>query len=225
MPVIRRIAAAHMAAKQSQKKMPVKEKQGVNPRMLVSQKMPASRKINANLQTGQSLGDQAEKIISIGDLSDRIILLKEYQDNFKNIFLPPDKLEYKNEGLTEIKNILLYRTTNIDLDVEEYNQLYQSFNPITNPDVFVRSYSDNESLLESSDIPVLSYDVLENIEPNINYYYTCIVQDVHENPSNPSIIYRVRLLLDKGLLIPEIELVKPIGSNKQIYIKRYWTKI
>lgn len=173
-------------------------------------------KINANLQTGQSLGDQAEKIISIGDLSDRIILLKEYQDNFKNIFLPPDKLEYKNEGLTEIKNILLYRTTNIDLDVEEYNQLYQSFNPITNPDVFVRSYSDNESLLESSDIPVLSYDVLENIEPNINYYYTCIVQDVHENPSNPSIIYRVRLLLDKGLLIPEIELVKPIGSNKQM---------
>ena len=178
-------------------------------------------KINANPQTGESLGSQAEEIVSIGDLSEQISILKDYQDNFKNIFLPPNRLEYRNEGITEIRNILLYRTTELNLDVESYNDLYDSFNPNTNPEVLVRSYSDNEIFIEPEDIPVLSYDILEDIEPNINYYYTCIVQDVHNNPSNPAIIYRVRLLLDKGLLIPEIDIVRPKKVKRQVSQKSF----
>jgi hypothetical protein len=178
-------------------------------------------KINANPQTGESLGSQAEEIVSIGDLSEQISILKDYQDNFKNIFLPPNRLEYKNEGVTEIRNILLYRTTELNLDVENYNDLYDSFDPNTNPEVLVRSYSDNEIFIEPEDIPVLSYDILEDIEPNINYYYTCIVQDVHNNPSNPAIIYRVRLLLDKGLLIPEIDIVRPKKVKRQVSQKSF----
>jgi hypothetical protein len=171
-------------------------------------------KLNMSPQTGQSLGSQAQEIVSIGDRSAQIDLLKTYQDNFKNIFLPPNKLEFRNEGLSEIKCVTLYRTTSIDFNVENYNDLYSSFNPQLNPDSFSRTFTTRDDLVLDEDFQlVLSYDILEDLQPNINYYYTCVVKDVHNNPSNPSIIYRVRLLLDKGLLIPEVELVKPLGNQ------------
>jgi len=175
-------------------------------------------KINANLQSGAHLGDQSLDIVSIGDLDEQVNILKEYQDNFKNIFLPPGKLEYRNEGLSEIRNIILYRTTSINLEVENYNDLYESFDPEVNPGVSIRRYTteDNDSIDATQ---VLSYDILEDISPNINYYYTCIAEDVHNNPSIPSVIYRVRLLLDKGLLIPEVELIQPTGITSKVASK------
>jgi hypothetical protein len=42
-----------------------------------------------------------------------------------------------------------------------------------------------------------------------------VVEDFHGNPSSPSIIYRVRLLFDKGLLIPEVDTVLPNGTGDQ----------
>ena len=173
-------------------------------------------KMNMSPQLGESLGNQAQEIVSIGDRSEQIDRLKTYQDNFKNMFVPSNKLEYRSEGLAEVKCITLYRTTSIDLDVENYNDIYRSFDSQNNPDVFVRTFSNRSDVEIDGDITeVLSYDIRENIQPNINYYYTAIVEDIHNNPSNPSIIYRVRLLLDKGLLIPEVALVMPRGSNKK----------
>ena len=175
-------------------------------------------KMSVNLQTGNSTGTRnSREIISIGDMSDRIRELKEYQDNYTNRFLPPNKLEYKNEGLAELKNIILYRTTQLDLDVENYNDIYQSFNPETNSNVLVRRYTDKvlSEELSSGIIEIPSYDILDNIQPNVNYYYTCVVEDIHGNPSNPSIIYRVRLLLDKGLLLPEVDTVLPMGAGQK----------
>jgi len=172
-------------------------------------------KVNANLQTGALLGDQAVEIISIGDQSEQIGILKDYQDNFKNFFLPPGILEFRNEGIGEVRNIVLYRTTNINLNVETYKEIYASFDPIVNSSVLVRSYSDKGL---GGDLPVetvSSYDLLEDILANTNYYYTCVVEDIHGNVSNPSIIYRVRLVVDKGLIIPEVDTVLPLGIKPQ----------
>ena len=172
-------------------------------------------KMCANLQTGELTGDNAMEIVSIGDNEEQFNLLKQYQDNYVNWGLPPRHLEFRNEGLAEIRNILLYRTQNINLQVETYNEIYSSFDPRTNPSVLVRSYSDKGL---SGDIPsetVSSYDILENISSNINYYYTCVVEDMHGNVSNPSIIYRVRLLADNGLIIPEVDTVLPLGLKPQ----------
>jgi len=166
-------------------------------------------KIVADLQTGENIGDQALEIVSIGDVDEKILELKEYQDEFTNAFLPPGVLEFKNEGLTEIRNLTLYRATDINLDVETYNEIYSSFNPLNNDSVIVRRYTDRADIQSPGAEFILSYAILDQIQPNQNYYYTCIVEDVHGNPSNPSIIYRVRLLLEKGLLIPEIDTVSP----------------
>ena len=166
-------------------------------------------KIIADLQTGENIGDQALEIISIGDTTEKILELKEYQDEYINSFLPPGVLEFKNEGLTEIRNLTLYRATDINLNVENYNDIYSSFNPLDNDSVIVRQYTDRADIPSQSAEFIMSYAILDQIQPNQNYYYTCIVEDVHGNPSNPSIIYRVRLLLEKGLLIPEVETVSP----------------
>ncbi|MHA2351278.1 MAG: hypothetical protein ACXADL_16800, partial [Candidatus Thorarchaeota archaeon] len=138
-------------------------------------------KMNISLQTGNNTGTRnSREIVSIGDMTDKIRALKEYQDNYLNTLLPPNKMEYKNEGLSELRNIVLYRTAQINLDVENYNDIYQSFDPETNSGVLVRRYTDR-NLGEEGDamVRIPSYDILDNIQPNINYYYTCIVEDVH----------------------------------------------
>ena len=56
---------------------------------------------------------------------------------------------------------------------------------------------------------VRSYDVLDNLSPNVDYFYTVVVHDRHGNVSNPSQIYRIKLVLDKGLIVPEIDRVEP----------------
>tara|TARA_R100000231_G_scaffold93907_1_gene70523 strand:+ start:1537 stop:4593 length:3057 start_codon:yes stop_codon:yes gene_type:complete len=174
-------------------------------------------KLSVNLETGNNTGANAREIISIGDLSAKITELKQYQDKYTNRALPPNKLEYKNEGISELRNIIVYRTTSIDLAVQNYNDIYKSFNPETNSDVVVRKFTDKT--IDSEQFPdiqqVSSYDLRDTIEPNVNYYYTCVVEDFHGNPSNPSIIYRVRLLFDKGLLVPEVDTVLPNGFGNQ----------
>lgn len=171
-------------------------------------------KISTNIQTGALLGDDALEIVSIGDATEQVRMMKEYQDNFNDFFLAPNEMEFKNEGLREIKNIRLYRTDDINLNVENYNDIYKSFDPLINNSVVVRSYSTDPT--DETSEQVLSYDILENIRSNVNYYYTTVVEDVHGNVSNPSTIYRVRLLFDKGLVIPEIDTVLPLGVNKKM---------
>jgi len=173
-------------------------------------------KLLINLQTGNNTGENAREIVSIGDRTDKILELKRYQDTYVNRFLPPNKLEYKNEGLSELRSVTVYRTTQIDLEVDTYNDIYKSFDPNINPSVFVRKITNkNLNQEEFSDIQkVSSYDLRDTIQPNVNYYYTCVVEDFHDNPSNPSIIYRVRLVYDKGLLIPEIDTVSPTGQGQ-----------
>ena len=102
------------------------------------------------------------------------------------------------------------------MNVDTYNEIYKSFDPATNPNVSVRKFTDKvvtDGEFEAT--RVLGYDLLETIEPNVNYYYTCVVEDFHDNPSNPSIIYRVRILFDKGLSIPEIDTVLPVGTSNK----------
>tara|TARA_R100001510_G_scaffold4108_1_gene3273 strand:- start:4566 stop:8099 length:3534 start_codon:yes stop_codon:yes gene_type:complete len=179
---------------------------------------PTQVVVNSTIGDGSLLGEDAVEIVSIGDRSDRINILKDYQDNFKNIFLEPNFLEYRSEGLAEIRNVILYRATEINTNVEKYSDIYKSFNPSVNSSVVARNYTllrDYPEDLNTAEF-LNSYDVYDTISPNIEYFYTSVVEDIHGNPSNPSSIFRVRLLFDKGLLVPEITLVKMNKLEKKV---------
>lgn len=47
---------------------------------------------------------------------------------------------------------------------------------------------------------------IDSIEPNKKYYYTFRTIDVHDNISNPSSIYEVEIINDKGTVLPVIKL-------------------
>ena len=167
-------------------------------------------KLVVHPNTGDYIGDYALPLITLPGSEDRIQSLFNYQKQFENFNLRPGYLEYKNEGVNEIHKVRLLRTRDLDLTVPEYNDLYVSF--FTSETGEIRTLSTDPDAGEET---VVSYDILDDLQINTYYYYSCYVEDVHGNPSLPSPIYRVRLVYEKGLYVPEIELFnyKPM-SNK-----------
>ena len=121
-------------------------------------------------------------------------------------------LNYVSEGVKEIKAIKIYRTTDLNMMAPSLARVYTSFDPVKFPEsvnsltlintLYAPEIEPNQ---EEGQIGVVSYDLIDTIEPNVFYYYTCVAVDSHDNTSPPSQIYRVRLVLDKGLLIPEVD--------------------
>ena len=165
-------------------------------------------KIIVDLQTGDYTGESALPIVFSGNKL-KFEKLYKYQKEFENFELPKSKLEFRNEGLQEISKVMLLRTEDLDLSAENMVELYDSFYELGQ----IMSLSLHDDV--GADFVVSSYDMIDDLEPNKYYYYTCTVEDHHGNPSLPSPIYRVRLVYDKGLYIPEIELYqhKPISTK------------
>ena len=161
--------------------------------------------------------DESLEVISIGDNREIISEQERFQRVKLEGLLENNFLKYRFKSVSEVRNIIIYRTTNINLDVEDQKDLYTSFNPEINDNVVVRKYTTKRGLSEDLDnmTKVLSYDIRDSINPNINYFYTCVVEDVHGNISNPSAVYRIRLLSENGMVIPEISTVIPKGTNRK----------
>ena len=188
--------------------------------------------VNINTQSGkvgtilneEGNWDNVLKIITIGDNDEKINKIKEFQDRHSDGGLGPDEMRFKQKGLIQTRNIILYKTTSINTDVESYEEMYSSFNPAANSDVSVQKFTTKDDVELDGITRILSYDITENIDPNRMYYFTCVVEDIHGSISNPSMIYQVRLISDKGLIVPEIKTVYPTGSknkNSQKNLIRY----
>ena len=174
-------------------------------------------KVHVNTNAGSFIGDNALEAVVIGGRESEFAELYRYQRGYLNFELPEGFLEFQPEGRGEIRNISLYRTTAIDLDVDKYSDIYKSFNE-ADPTVTVRRYTTDPSDILEENIGIqelLSYDITDNILPNVNYFYTCTIEDHHGHVSNPSAIFRVRLVSDKGLMIPEIDSVVPKRRRPQ----------
>ena len=180
--------------------------------------------MNINLESGR-LGniipenggfDQTLEIVRIGDNNEIIDMT---HDNQRTRFdIPEGRMIFANKGESQIRNIILYRTPNLNLNVNSYNDLYKSFNPSAGNNVLVRKYTTRDSAATAdNDLSfILSYDISDNISPNVDYYYTCIAQDIHGQISNPSVIYRIKLVSENGMVIPEIDTVTPLGTSHQM---------
>ena len=192
------------------------------PELLVIPYMDNYRQVQIGIKrsTGDYTGNSSLPIVSIGDMNERIAGLHQYQRNFEDYNLKPHFLGYRNESINEVRRATLYRTDSLNLMVSDYNHLYSSFNPQSNPDVLVRHYSIGETE-EEDVIQVESFDFMETLEPNREYFYTATVEDIRGNPSNPSPIYRVRLLYDKGLYIPEVDLFQFTPVNTKVATRKF----
>jgi len=128
----------------------------------------------------------------------------KFQKTFKNFALSSPNLEFSGESASEVKRIEVFRCSIIQEAANE-RDLYQ------------RSFKGKRiKILDVSgkdDVPVedraLSYDFLDTIDPNKKYYYTARSVDVHGKVSNPSPIYVVELIFERGTYYPMIDLYQP----------------
>ena len=134
----------------------------------------------------------------------------------------------KSEGVTEIKAMRVYRSLEIDQTATSSLRAYQSFDPEKNPDsvrhltlintLYAPEMEVNE---DSGQVGVLSFNITDEIETNTYYYYTCVAVDAHDNVSSPSAIYQVRLVYDKGLLIPEVNIYEHSPMPATVPTKKF----
>ena len=132
-------------------------------------------------------------------------LINRYQRTFDYFDLPPNKLQYRGEGLSEIQAMIIYRSTNID-PVDMYREFIGKA-----PYRIISTRPDAPPIQA-----VASYDFIDDLKPNTKYYYVFKCIDVHNKYSFPSEVYEVQMISDKGLFIPEIKIYEPeVRSGKK----------
>jgi hypothetical protein len=134
-----------------------------------------------------------------------------YQKKFENFSLVSPNLEFTSESRSEVKKMEIYRSTTIDETITSV------------PELYVNTFSGNlHKVLDISgnpDIPpedtALSFEFLDDLQPNVRYYYAVRSVDVHGKVSNPTPIYQVELVYVKGTYYPRISVYdKALISNK-----------
>ena len=144
----------------------------------------------------------------------------EYQKMFIDFLLPDNKLVFQNDGLSEITNVTVVRTDKIvasAYESEDPYEVYKSFCGETNPEAEITRMSMDQDF---GQVGAGSYGFLDDVVPNKIYYYTAYCKDLRENVSNPSDIYQVRLVYDKGFLVPEIGLLNVESLPNKVPVKK-----
>ena len=137
-----------------------------------------------------------------------------FQKTFKNFSLFSPNLEFSGESSSEVKCIEVFRSEDISDQATNIRELY----PMT------FSNKKHKTLNISADAPeeekAVSFDCLDTLEPNKKYYYTARSIDVHGKVSNPTPIYVVELVFDKGTYYPMIDMYHPKFASRTIPTKK-----
>jgi hypothetical protein len=178
------------------------------------------RAVMMNFQAGigSYIGEEALKYIPLSDDDATFMAYQSHeQRRLLNYSLPPGHLEFRNEGYEEIKEIEIFRTTEINKNPVDEMDLYRSFAGTLTKVLRLVSGEEERELLEEAALTdrsalteyVEGLDFEDDIALNVPYYYTFRAVDMHGNFSNPSSIFRVELQYDRGLYIPYITSYAP----------------
>lgn len=171
---------------------------------------------NLSPMVGSYTGDRALKYIPITEEDSRLFYsISKNQKESENYGMKRGFAEFQNEGEKEIRSIEIYRTTELDEGASTADLFYRSFD---GKKIKTLTVSNSTSVPESS--RVNAYDFKDTIEPNVVYYYTFRTIDRHDQPSNPTAIYRVELVYDRGLYLPQISTFNPEPISRKKAQKR-----
>lgn len=145
--------------------------------------------------------NKAVRYYALNDMEERLLYEKNlFQKNTRNFNLKQRHLEFRGEG-DEVK-MEIYRLDSLPA-ISSLDDFYKAFG--SSGPYRVLSLSP-ENLNEES---VVSFDVLDNVEPNITYYYMFRSVDRHNAFSNPSLVYSVQLVSRDDFTYPQIGVYKP----------------
>ena len=174
-------------------------------------------KVGVDLSVGEFMKERSLKTIGIDPDDHRRQWI--YQRELEYFSLPVGFLQFKNESLAEIVRVKIMRTSQLNTSVASYEDLYSSFNKELNSDVVIYDLTKDPRLVDSE--LVASYDLTDDLHPNVRYYYTCVAYDAHGNSSNPSPIKEVRLVYDKGKCLPQIEEYNFIPLSRKVPTRKF----
>jgi len=159
--------------------------------------------INLKPEIGELTGEKAVKFVPVLEKDNewysnmsQVIMQNE------NFTLPNGFMEFKSEGVKEITKMQIFRSMEMNLDVMSVDDMYKSFNNMVYKTLDISLEPDDPSGNYAK-----AFDFIDDIEPNKNYYYAFRSVDVHDNVSNPTEVYRVKINSKDNGVYPEIEIV------------------
>ena len=142
-----------------------------------------------------------------------------YQKSFKHYDIISPELYFESESETEIQEVQIYRTTDMNLLAVNEQEIYDSFGK--EPFKILNISGDPDV---PPDQVASSFDCIDTIQPNTKYYYTARSVDVHGNKSNPCTIMQVEIVFENGLVYPRVQRYVPVPppiSNRTKKMNRF----
>jgi hypothetical protein len=132
-----------------------------------------------------------------------------FQKQFKNYSLKSPKLEFSGESGAEIKRMEIFRSDSAPENVVTKRDLYRlMFNGKLRKTLDISG-----DPLVPEDERAIAFDCIDTLQPNVKYYYTARSVDVHGKVSNPTPIYEVELVYDRGTYYPYVDLYEPMYKD------------
>jgi len=160
--------------------------------------------INLSPSVGEYRGLDSLPFIAFDDEERRQLTALNAEQTSNSITFNSGRLSYRE--VDGISRMLIYRTTEMNVNVATPEQLYESFSgklyKILDPSTQAPPESRSRAL-----------DFIDEIEPNVKYYYTFRAQSLKDMISNPTIIYEVELVEDEGFFTPVIQEFHPQVST------------
>ena len=128
-----------------------------------------------------------------------------FQKQFKNYSLKSPKLEFSGESGAEIKRIEIFRSDRVPENITNQRDFYR----LTFDGRLRKTLDISGDPMVPEDERALAFDCIDNLEPNVKYYYTARAVDVHGKVSNPTPVYEVELVYDRGTYYPFVNLYEP----------------